>query len=92
MGWSFRRSVSFGPVRLNFSKSGVGYSVGGSGFRTGVRANGRRYTRMSIPGTGVSYTTGHGRLSSNPSASTGCLVLLVVSGGAIGIPIAWWFI
>src|SRR5262249_53194754 len=39
MGFYFRKSVSFGPVRFNFSKSGIGVSVGVKGARisTGPR-------------------------------------------------------
>lgn len=73
MGWSFRRSIGFGPVRVNLSKSGVGYSVGGKGFRTGVRSNGRRYTYTSIPGTGIYHTS-----SSAPSQGSGCAAPAVV--------------
>lgn len=57
MGFRFRKSVKAGPVRFNFSKSGVGYSVGGKGFRVTKRADGRTQTTTSIPGTGISYTT-----------------------------------
>ena len=32
MGFFYRKSVNFGPFRVNLSKSGVGYSVGGKGF------------------------------------------------------------
>jgi hypothetical protein len=53
MAWRFRRSLKFGPLKLNFSKSGVGYSVGGRGFRVGKDARGRSYTAASIPGTGL---------------------------------------
>ena len=53
MGWGFRRSVKLGPLKLNFSKSGVGYSVGARGFRVGKDAKGRSYTAASIPGTGL---------------------------------------
>ena len=53
MGWSFRRSLNLGPLRLNASKSGIGYSVGVRGFRVGKDAKGRKYTASSIPGTGV---------------------------------------
>ena len=55
MGFRFRKSISFGPFRLNFSKSGVGYSFGGKGFRVAKTATGRTRTTASIPGTGVSY-------------------------------------
>ena len=69
MGWSFRKSVGLGPFRVSVSKSGVGYSVGGRGFRVGTNAKGRRYSTFSIPGTGLSYRK-------NLSKS-GCATLLV---------------
>jgi hypothetical protein len=53
MGWNFRRSINFGPLRVNLSKSGVGYSVGGRGFRVGKDSNGRKYRSLSIPNTGI---------------------------------------
>ena len=53
MGWNLRRSVNFGPLRINFSKSGVGYSVGTRGLRLGKDAAGRTYSSLSIPGTGI---------------------------------------
>ena len=59
MGFYYRKSVSLGPFRVNVSKSGVGCSVGGRGFRTGVSAKGRRYSTFSLPGTGAGYRTNH---------------------------------
>jgi hypothetical protein len=53
MAWRFRRSLNFGPLKLNLSRSGVGYSIGGRGFRVGKDAKGRSYTAASIPGTGL---------------------------------------
>jgi len=53
MGWNLRRSVNFGPLRINFSKSGVGYSVGTRGLRVGKDAAGRKYSSLSILGTGI---------------------------------------
>jgi hypothetical protein len=53
MGWGFRRSIKLGPLKLNLSKSGIGYSVGVRGFRVGKDAKGRSYTSASIPGTGL---------------------------------------
>ena len=35
MGFFYRKSVNLGPFRVNLSSSGVGYSVGGRGFRVG---------------------------------------------------------
>ncbi len=42
MGWSFRKSIKLGAVRLNLSKSGVGGSVGVKGYRKGIDAKGRK--------------------------------------------------
>lgn len=53
MGWGFRKSINFGPLRINASKSGLGYSIGGRGFRVGRDARGRQYRSLSIPGTGI---------------------------------------
>lgn len=55
MGFRFRKSVNLGPARLNFSKSGVGYSVGVKGFRYTKKTGGGTRTTASIPGTGISY-------------------------------------
>lgn len=54
MGFRFRKSLKFGPFRINLSKSGVGYSVGGKGFRVTKSATGETYATASIPGTGLS--------------------------------------
>src|SRR5947209_3781101 len=53
MAWSFRKSFNFGPLRVNLSKKGFGFSVGGRGFRAGRDSQGRGYTQTSIPGTGI---------------------------------------
>jgi hypothetical protein len=82
MGFSWSKSVGVGPFRVNLSRSGVGFSVGGKGFRTGVNAKGRRYSTASIPGTGIRYTTGGGSKSKK-----GCLVFLgaaLFMGGGAG--------
>ncbi|NHI48081.1 DUF4236 domain-containing protein [Clostridium botulinum] len=55
MGFRFRKSVKIGPFRINFSKSGIGYSVGSKGYRVTKRADGRIQETYSVPGTGVSY-------------------------------------
>lgn len=61
MGWGLRRSLKLGPLKLNFSKSGVGYSVGVRGFRVGTDAKGRSYSAASIPGTGLYSRTYSGK-------------------------------
>lgn len=53
MAWGFRKSFNLGPLRINASKSGLGYSFGGKGFRIGKDARGRNYRSTSIPGTGI---------------------------------------
>jgi hypothetical protein len=75
MGFYYRKSVNLGPFRVNLSKSGLGYSVGGRGFRVGTAARGRKYTSFSIPGTGVGYR----------KSGAGCLVLLAAVPAAIGL-------
>lgn len=51
----FRKSKSFGPFRVNVSKSGIGWSVGTKGIRFTKRADEKKQTTLSIPGTGLSY-------------------------------------
>jgi len=68
MGWYFRKRLSFGPLRLNLSKSGIGFTVGRRGIRTGLTSRGQRYNWFSIPGKGIYYRSG-GR---------GCLFMLVL--------------
>lgn len=72
MGFRFRKSAKFGPFRINFSKSGVGYSFGGKGFRVTKKAGGGTRTTASIPGTGISYVKdyGKGRKTSRKSQAT----------------------
>lgn len=77
MGFYYRKSISIGPFRVNASRSGIGYSIGGRGFRTGVSSRGRTYTNVSIPGTGVGYRT----------SGTGCLiaVAILMAVGALAV-------
>ena len=49
MGWYFRKSVGFGPFRVNLSKSGIGASVGVRGARIGVGPRGH-YVRLGRGG------------------------------------------
>lgn len=64
MGFRFRKSLKTGPFRMTFSKSGVGYSVGGKGFRVTKKACGGVRTTTSIPETGVSHTEDFGKSKS----------------------------
>jgi hypothetical protein len=55
MGWRFRKSVRKGPFRFNFSKRGMGTSVGTRGVRVTQSATGERRLTLTIPGTGFSW-------------------------------------
>ena len=77
MGFRYRKSVNFGPFRLNFSKSGIGYSIGGKHARYTKKANGGTRTTMTFAGTGISYVKDYSGkpatkkgTSSNPVPST----------------------
>lgn len=61
MGFRLRKSINLGGVRINLSKSGVGYSVGAKGMRITKCANGRTRKTVSIPGTGISYVSESGK-------------------------------
>ncbi len=58
MGFFFRKSLGKGPLRINLSKSGIGWSLGIPGLRFGRSAKGRNYTRASLPGTGLGWQSG----------------------------------
>lgn len=51
MGWSFRKSKSWGPLRLTLGKRGLT-----AGLRLGPVSVNRRSTSVSLPGTGLRYT------------------------------------
>jgi len=74
MGFYYRKSINIGPFRVNVSKTGVGYSVGGPGMRTGVSSRGKRYTTFGIPGTGIGYRSSS---SSATSSGKGCLLVII---------------
>ena len=58
MGWRFRKSIDvFGLFRINFSKSGIGFSYGVPGYRVTKMANGRTRKTVSVPGTGISHVS-----------------------------------
>ena len=61
MGFRLRKSINLGGVRINLSKSGVGYSFGAKGMRITKCANGRTRNTVGIPGTGISYVSESGK-------------------------------
>lgn len=100
MALRFRRSFKIAPgVRLSVSKSGLGVSAGVRGARVGVNSRGT-YTSVSIPGTGLSDVTYHGKGASSRKA-TGNAVPVVNTGEpqpksrlvwVVGISIVFLFI
>lgn len=83
MGWGFRRSRSFGLFRFNFSKSGIGVSVGVPGARIGINSKGKKYVRGGIPGTGLYYQQNlpegqHNQPDAQPTRSTSPLIVILV--------------
>lgn len=75
MGFYYRKSISAGPFRVNFGRSGIGYSLGGKGFRAGISSRGRTYTNMSIPGTGIGHR----------ATRSGCVFALILPISLAGI-------
>ncbi len=67
MAWYLRKSISVGPIRFNLSKSGVGASVGVTGFRVGMRPNGSSYVHAGRYGLYVREELGGRRTSESPN-------------------------
>jgi hypothetical protein len=55
MGWSYRKTFKFGPLRINVSRHGIGTSLGIRGFRITHSSTGKRYVTLTMPGTGLSW-------------------------------------
>jgi hypothetical protein len=64
MGWYLRKSLRFGPLRFNLSKSGIGASVGVKGLRIGSGPKGE-YLHAGREGLYFRKS-----LSSRPAAET----------------------
>ena len=64
MGFSFRHSSSFGPFRFNFSKSGIGASVGVKGARVTLTPKGRTYITVGAGGFSYRHNLNAGHRSS----------------------------
>jgi hypothetical protein len=78
MGWNLRKAFNFGPLRINLSKRGVGYSAGVRGFRIGRDAKGLNYSQTSIPGTGIYKRTYSGQPRSAKNWGVAALVAVFV--------------
>ena len=84
MGLIYRKSINLGPFRVNLSGSGIGYYVGGRGFRVGKSSRGRNYTAFSIPGTGVGYR------SSSKGSGKGCGCLVLITAIPASLALSHW--
>ena len=98
MGMRYRKSLKFGPLRVNLSKSGVGYSVGNKFYRVTKKANGGMRTTATLPGTGISDVKDYGkdqveeaaqmvrtrRKKKAPAIVSGAVALLVLIGVVTG--------
>lgn len=106
MGWRYRKSINLGPFRINFSKKGIGYSVGCKGYRVTKKAGGGYRRTISIPGTGISHVTEYRSNSVSapaqyqPKHKKTALLLCIFLGplgihrfyvGKIGTGILWLF-
>ena len=55
MGFRIRKSINVGGFRINFSKSGIGYSCGVTGVRVTKKSTGGTRLTTYIPDTCISY-------------------------------------
>jgi len=53
MGWTWRKTRSFGPLKLTFSKAGISASLGAGPLRVTRAADGSLWRTLRIPGTGI---------------------------------------
>ena len=84
MGFYLRKSLKLGPIRLNFSKSGVGVSAGVTGARLGVNAKGKKYVHVGRGGIYYRQTLADdpqtGSDEANPSGKgVGWVTILVIA-------------
>lgn len=85
MGLRYRKSINLGGgFRVNFSKSGIGYSWGTKGYRVTKKAGGGVRKTYSIPGTGLSWVDEKGRgRKNNPAIKQGNGNMPVYSDGEV---------
>ncbi|MCW7487035.1 DUF4236 domain-containing protein, partial [Leptospira bandrabouensis] len=100
MGISFRKSIKAGPLRLNFSKSGLGVSTGIKGLRVGVNAKGRSYVGGGVAGfqyrqnlssskgrkkAGDDFSSAQEMLAALPKSQATIIESILGGGGLLGI-------
>ena len=83
MGLRVRKSIKVAPgVKLNVGKKSVGVSVGGKHGGVSVNSKSGVNTRVSVPGTGVSYTQHVSNKNHSSSGKSSKQNSSVVSPGA----------
>jgi len=99
VGIRYRKSIRLGSgVRLNLSKSGLGYSFGIPGLRYSIGASGRHRTTIGIPGTGLYAVSevGSGARRSRgtgraPAASSRRQIIVPPTDARAYLPKPGWF-
>ncbi len=61
MPFGFRKSLSFGPVRVTASRRGVSVGTGLGPLRVSKSSRGRRTTTLRVPGTGAFWRSSRKR-------------------------------
>lgn len=89
MGFSFRKSVKIGPVRVNVSKSGVGVSAGVKGARIGINSKGKVYGSVGAKGlvyrTQLSPTTKRKNTVEDKTENVAEIQKTDISAGGVGV-------
>lgn len=88
MGLRYRKSLKFGPLRVNLSKSGVGYSVGNKFYRVTKKADGGMRTTATLPGTGISNVKDYSKNQVEEAVQmprTGKKKVPAIVGGAVAL-------
>jgi len=68
MGFYYRKSVNLGPFQVNLSKSGLGYSVGGRGFRVAITSRGRKSGALCKPSSAIHHSKSKIQNPKSPSS------------------------
>jgi hypothetical protein len=83
MGFRFRRSARFGPLRFNFARSGlssISFRGRGASFNIPVARSGGARTSVELCGTGQSWSVEHSREANRPASER------LPAGPAEGLP------
>jgi hypothetical protein len=83
MGWSFRKSIGIGPLRLNLGKRGVGVSTGIPGARVGIESSGRPY--FSAGAFGIRYRKSFGQTTKPAGGQYAWTAVVIVTAILIAL-------